>query len=183
MNRKRAASRGKKINPHYWIYCERETEAAYVSFLRNKYRIQIEIIPKISGSHISKDHIIKSKQGQPQDKLDKDFLLYNADVPEMLARLQSIPGVHLIVSNPSIELWFLLHYKDQKAFITTEDCVRELCHRNSNVYRKGVIDDKLKEKLSKNCSIACKHANSMELFKNPSSNMYILIEAIEDAKK
>lgn len=48
-NRGRNASRGKKINPHYWVFCEGETEEAYVRHLRTEYRLPIEIVPKYRG--------------------------------------------------------------------------------------------------------------------------------------
>jgi hypothetical protein len=36
MIRKRVESRGKKINPHFWVFCEGKTEEAYVAFLKSK---------------------------------------------------------------------------------------------------------------------------------------------------
>ena len=50
---KRPASRGKKIKPHFWVFCEGETEEAYISFLRSQYRIPIEIVPKTVGNKIT----------------------------------------------------------------------------------------------------------------------------------
>ena len=115
MASKRSASKGKKINPHFWVFCEGKTEESYVSFLRSKYRIHIEIIPKIVGNKITDRFIIKYKQGKPTHKKDRDFLIYDADVPETLEKLKGIQAAKLIASNPSIELWFLLHYKNQTA--------------------------------------------------------------------
>lgn len=34
---KRRKSKGKQINPTYWVFCEGETEKEYVSFLRTKF--------------------------------------------------------------------------------------------------------------------------------------------------
>ncbi|MDA3779646.1 MAG: RloB family protein [Bacteroidales bacterium] len=123
---KRYASKGKKINPHFLVFCEGETEEAYVCFLRSKYRIPIEIIPKIVGNKITQRIIKNSKQGKFTHAKDKDFLIYDADVPHILEKLKSIKSAVLIASNPSIELWFLLHYKNQTANITTDNCIRQL---------------------------------------------------------
>lgn len=183
MKYKRRASRGKKINPHFWVFCEGETEEAYVCFLRSKYRLPIEIIPKIIGNKISERIIENCKQGKPVHEKDKDFLMYDADVPHVLEKLKSITSAMLIASNPSIELWFLLHYKNQTAALTVDDCIRELCNRNRNTYKKGVIDDKLEAKLSEHQEKAIKRTKAMVLFDNPSTNMHEFIKELENAKK
>jgi hypothetical protein len=108
--------------------------------------------------------------------------MYDADVPEILNKIQSIKSAVLITSNPSIELWFLLHYKNQTAEITSQDCCRELSNRNRNSYKKGIIDPKLESKLSEICTKACDRAKGLVLFDNPSSNMYVFIEELESVK-
>jgi patatin-like phospholipase/acyl hydrolase len=183
MNSKRSASKGKKINPHFWIFCEGATEVAYVCFLRSIYRIPVDIVTKISGSNIHVSDIRKYKQGKPTHKKDKDFLIYDADVQATLERLKSIRDVTLIASNPSIELWFLLHYKTQTSHIITNECIKELSNRNRNTYKKGNIDNKLGIRLTGYYLEACKRAKTLTLYNNPSSSMYLLIEALEEAKK
>ncbi|MBW6460751.1 MAG: RloB family protein [Bacteroidales bacterium] len=183
MNRKRSAPKGKKINPHFWIFCEGATEEAYVCFLRSKYRIPIDVVTKISGSNISEGDIRKYKQGKPTHKKDKDFLIYDSDVRDTLNRLRTIRAVTLIASNPSIELWFLLHYKAQTAHISTNDCIKELSNRNRCAYKKGILDERLRTKLSGHYPEACKRARNLTLYENPSSNMFLIIEAMEEVKK
>ncbi len=182
MSGKRKSSKRKKINPHFWVFCEGETEEAYVTFLRAKYRIPIEIVPKIVGNKITNRLIKNSKQGKPTHKKDKDFLMYDADVSHVLEKLKTIKPAVLIASNPSIELWFLLHYKNQTAHISADNCAKELSNRNKNVYRKGVIDRPLEIKLSQNWAKACQRAKALHMFDNPSSNMHILIEELELVK-
>jgi hypothetical protein len=180
---KRNRPKGKRINPTYWIFCEGQTEVAYISFLRSKYRLPIEINSKIGGLDINESFIQKSKQGKPVDIKDKDFLMYDGDTPEIIKQLQKISTATMIVSNPSIELWFLYHYKDQKAILKSSDCTKELSNRNRKEYKKGVIDDKLMVKLNENCKKACERAKNSNHYKNPSSNLHILIEELEKIKK
>lgn len=180
---KRSASKGKKINPHFWVFCEGETEEAYVCLLRSKYRIPIEIVPKIIGNKITHRIIKNSKQGKPTHDKDKDFLMYDADVTQVLEKLKSIKTAVLIASNPSIELWFLLHFKNQTVNITTDNCIRQLSNRTRNIYKKGVIDAQLEIKLFENLTKACERAKELILFNNPSSNMNIFIEELENVKK
>jgi hypothetical protein len=182
MSTKRNPPKGKKINPHFWVFCEGATEEAYVSFLRSKYRVPIEIVTKIVGNRLNTRFINAFKRGKPIHKKDKDFLMYDADVAETLKNLQQIKSAILIASNPSIELWFLLHYKNQIACIATKDCIRELCNRNRNQYKKGLIDEKLINKLNENYEKASERAKGLQLFSNPSSNMHIFVEELINAK-
>jgi hypothetical protein len=175
---KRTPSKGKKINPHFLVFCEGETEEAYVSTLRSKYRIPISIITKISGNSITKRKIDAYKTGKPTDPRDKDYLIYDADVKGLTEKLKSIKA-ELILSNPGIELWFLLHYKNQTAEITVQDCFKELCNRNRNNYKKGFIDSKLETKLFNNCKQACERAIKSKYPENPSSNFNVFISELE----
>ena len=183
MKSKRQASKGKKINPHFWVFCEGETEEAYILFLRSEFRLPVDIIPKIAGSCINERFINSYKKGKPIHEKDKDFLVYDGDVSEVLDKLKKIEKAILIISNPAIELWFLLHYKNQTSTLSGDDCIRELCNRNRNNYKKGVIDNPLKTKLTEKCNDACCRSKLLELYNNPSSNMHIFIETLEDAKK
>ena len=180
---KRRISKGKKINPKFWVFCEGKTEKAYIEYLRAKYRLPLKIIPKITGAKIS-DKIISSnitrKENHPKDKV---FMLYDADVEEVLLRLQQIKKAKLLVSNPSIEVWFLLHYKNQTAQISERECIKQLSNRNHNEYKKGYIDEKLKAQLEKKQKEAEKRAKKSNVFNNPSTNIFEFINALENEKK
>lgn len=110
-------------------------------------------------------------------------MIYDADVASTLEKLKAIKSAELIALNPSIELWFLLHYKNQTTSITTIDCIRELSNRNRNTYKKGTIDAQLASKISESCKKACERAKPLEMFNNPSSNMFVFIEELEKFKK
>jgi hypothetical protein len=182
MVRKRHSSKKKMINPKFWVFCEGKTEKAYVEYLRAKYRLPVKIIPEITGSKIS-DKLISShlskKEKHPKDKI---FLMYDGDVETVLERLLKITKGKLLASNPSIELWFLLHYKNQTANITEADCIRQLSNRNRNIYKKGVIDNKLKNRLEGKQQEACDRTKQTVLFGNPSTNIFEFIEELENMK-
>lgn len=180
---RRNKPKGKKINPTYWVFCEGKTEAEYTSYLRSKYRLPIEIITKKSGSSISEEYIERSKRGKPTHAKDKDYLMYDGDVIEIVEKIRSIENATALISTPSIELWFLLHYKNQNSCTTEKDCIRELTNRNKRPYNKGSIDSKLKEKLEKNQDQATSRAKSKDFPNNPSSNMYLLLEDLDRERK
>ena len=178
--RQRKAQRNKKVKPHIWVFCEGKTEENYVKLLRSKYRIPIDIITKQVGNKITDSFIRNHKRGVPQHKKDMNFLMYDADDAGVLERIKSIKTAKLLVSNPSIELWFLLHYKNQKASITGRACIEELSKRNRVKYNKVVIEKRLSEKLNEQTYKACTRAAELKQFKNPSSNIYEFIHALDD---
>jgi hypothetical protein len=182
MARRRRQPRGKKINPTLFVFCEGETEESYVNFLKSKFRIpSIQINAKIGGNNITSDYIQGYKQDKPTHEKDMNFLMYDLDVPNMLKRLSKIDDCTLLVSNPCLELWFLLHYKNQTANINSAKCCREMTNRN-RTYKKGVIDDKLKEKLILKIEVAVNRAKDLTEHNNPSTTVYKLIEILEELK-
>lgn len=100
----------------------------------------------------------------------------------MLERLKQIPGVILIANNPTIELWFLLHYKNQICEIKEEECIRQLSNRIHINYQKGVIDVRMQFRLREKCIDACNRSKLLNLYVNPSTNMHIFVESLEKAK-
>ena len=87
----------------------------------------------------------------------------------------------MLVSNPCIELWFLLHYKNQTANTNSISCCREMLNRN-RTYKKGVIDIKLKENLVSKINVAIVRAKGLAENNNPSTTVYKLIEVLNELK-
>jgi hypothetical protein len=179
MKSRRNPSKGKIINPKFWVFCEGETEEAYINLLKRKYRFSsLEIIPKVAHLSVDNRFVKAYKRDKFLHENDKTFLVYDIDNADILARLQSINSATIIGSNPSIELWFLLHYKTETANITVNKCIRELSNRNSNIYKKGKIDRKLELKLTEKICDAIKRAQSLKTFSNPSTNFQVFIEEL-----
>lgn len=93
-------------------------------------------------------------------------------------------GVHLAVSNPSFELWLLLHFKDQRSHQHRDDCLRDL---------KGFVPDYHKALTSlllfegnfelaraRAKKLEAKHAGDETIFphNNPSSGVWRLVESL-----
>lgn len=182
MARSRRKSKGKKINPTFWVFCEGETEESYINFLKSLYRISsIQIHSRVKGNSINSKYISSYKQDKPTHEKDINYLVYDLDVAGMHAKLQQIDGCTLLVSNPCIELWFLLHYKNQSSAVDSKYCCKELNNRNKK-YSKGIIDTKLQDKLIQKQEDAVKRAKNLEDYNNPSSTLYLLIETLEELK-
>ncbi|MFH0735716.1 MAG: RloB family protein [bacterium] len=185
MSRKGRISLNKKVNPLYIVFCEGETEECYVKFLKQKYRIPIRIISKVTGQEIT-DKYIEAYRKEVNSGLssnqDKNYLMYDIDTPEFNTRLYKITnGIHLI-SNPNIELWFLLHYKEQNAYIDSANCVEAIKKLNPN-YKKGRLNNELEKVLNLEILTAVKRAKSLNLPKNPSTSVYLFIDELERVKQ
>ena len=104
--------------------------------------------------------------------------MFDLDVEGMLEHLQKIPHATLLVSNPCVELWFLLHYQNIENETSSEECLRKLL-THSPQYEKGTLTDSEKQVLIENMPEAVERAKKLEEYKNPSTLVYRLIEAME----
>ncbi len=183
-SRKREASRTKKINPVYYIFCEGETEDAYVSFLKQRFRVNIKIKSKITGQNISESLIknyIKEISRGINSKDDKTFLMYDIDSEEIKHRLLSLRNSIRLFSNPNIELWFLLHYRNQRAYINSSNCIRDLKGFNRE-YEKPKLNSNLERELIDNIDDAINRAKQLSEYENPSTSIHLLIDEIKRVK-
>lgn len=181
MSRTNRIPKGKSINPTFFVFCEGETEEKYISYLRAKYRLPIVIDAKVAGNRITSEYIRNYKQTKINHSKDKTFLIYDLDVPEMLSKLQKIPDAIIIASNPCFELWFLLHFQEQKSAITTIECNSKLKHHHKT-YQKGNIDVRLKEKLVEKHDKALHRASKLKMYQNPSTQINLLIQNLDEVK-
>lgn len=72
MGRQIRKSKGKTMKPNFFVFCEGESEVAYISHLRSQYRVPIQIIPRKSDSNISVRYIIVNGN-MLQPKMIKHF--------------------------------------------------------------------------------------------------------------
>ena len=177
MGRKVRVSKGKRMKPNFFVFCEGETEMAYVKFLRSLYRVPIQVIPKKSKSNISEDYIERSKNEYVRTEQDKVFLMYDLDVNGVLEHLQKIPNAELLVSNPCIELWFLLHYQEQKSEISSDKCIQKY-QKVSKGYKKGILSEEEKKVLAENRELAVERAKKLAEYQNPSTTIFKLLEKL-----
>lgn len=171
----------RSVRPTFFVFCEGETEEEYVRFLRSRFRVPIEIDASVTGQGLTKEHIERYKRGKTKMAKDRDFLIYDLDRPEIISKLESIPDATVIATNPCFELWYLLHYTDQKAAITSEDCIKKLIKANPK-YRKGHINNSLCEILAEKMELATKRALSLTTHDNPSTDVPQFIDALKKLK-
>lgn len=165
------------MNPTFFVFCEGKTEAAYVDLLRRNFRVPVEIIARVSDSNISQPYIDRCKRDRFTTPEDKTFLMFDLDVPGMLDRLKKIKDVTLLLSNPCIEYWFLLHYVDVNREISSSECLA-LLRSKDPAYSKGEFSTAMKRILIENIDDAAARANGKKVYSNPSSTVHLLTKEI-----
>ncbi len=153
-----------------------------MKYLRSKYRLPIEICPSVAGLSINEDSIKRFKKDKITDAKDRDYLMYDLDRDDILVRLQKIKGATIIASNPCLELWFLLHYVDQKSEISSTQCLTTM-KRHLPKYKKGEICTSLQAMLAGKQDVAVERALALPARGNPSSDMPVFLEALEGENK
>lgn len=183
--RQRRFSKPKKARQIFLVICEGETEAAYVEMLRGNYRLPITIKTKVSGNQISKrlvDQYVAELGVTDKDEY-RVFYIYDADVAPVAAKIKSLDGLALL-SDPCIELWFLLHFCSQTSSVDSKGALAKLCEldRQWNAYAKGHFTTQQKESLMARTAHAVARAKRLPSGHNPSTNLYEFIEILEAVK-
>ena len=174
------------MNPIFLIFYEGESEEAYISFLKQiEHRLPIKLLPRKSILYAAEiNRRIKTEKIGPIDKITS-FLMYDLDIKgndkKLAACKKSIKDSIGIASNPAIELWFLLHIKEQNAAISTKNCITTLMKSEHawDSYKKGSLSEKQKQQLWDNRELASARAKRLSEGENPSSSVFRLIDAIE----
>lgn len=181
MGKTREKRPARTMKPVFVVFCEGETEEAYLDFIKQTYRSPFKIIPKVEGGKITQ-HLIQTRCREVKIARNENiqvFLMYDMDKPDITEKLFRLKA-HLLLSNPCIELWFLLHCKDQKSPINTDDAVRALKHIGSPWfhYKKPEINAAQKDYLKQHVQEAMERAASLPAHGNPSSDIYHLLNSV-----
>lgn len=185
MRKQRGLYPAKRMKSVFLVFCEGGTEDVYLTFLKNMFRSPFKIISQVEGGCISQRLIeVRRRELKISDnEVVRVFLMYDMDVSSVSERLMTCKA-ELLLSNPCIELWYLLHCREQGSQISTERVLRALVDSGGvwSQYRKASLSDTQKKFLMENLSVAVARAKRLEEMKNPSSGIYKLIEALSQEK-
>lgn len=170
------------MNPTFFVFCEGKTEAVYVDLLRRNFRVPVEIIARVSDSNISQPYIDRCKRDRFTTPEDKTFIMFDLDVPGLLEHLKKIRDATLLLSNPCIEYWFLLHYNDVTREISSGECLAKLKAIDAE-YSKGDFSVAMKKVLIEGIVAAATRAKAKEAYVNPSSTVHRLTDEILKNKR
>lgn len=193
---RRSVSRA-AIRPQLLVYVEgARTEEDYVVYWHRQYRTQVRVtvaeehgVPMtlVDLAVAAKETAAREERRGRGDAWDEIWCVFDEDshprLPEAIAKAEA-HGVNLAVSSPCVELWFVLHFQDQTAFI--ERHAAQSLARTLLGCEKGLSDHAL-EQLRANYDAARTRAIALDEKhagdgspprSNPSSGMWRLVDEI-----
>lgn len=183
--RERRFKRSRNPRKVFLVICEGETEKEYVEALKRHYRLPVAVKTKVSGANVNARMIDQYIRELGLDKNDdyQVFYLYDADVKAVVNRLFTLPGT-VLLTNPCIELWFLIHHASAGRSYSSDQIFRVLKNIDPvwNNYAKGSLTSGQISILLANFPAARQRAMLLDWPENPSSNLYVLVDALEKEK-
>ena len=125
----------------------------------------------------------KRRRGRAHDEI---WCMFDIDAhPNVREAIQKAEdnGIHLAISNPCIELWFILHFEDQTAYISrhkAQSRSAELLESGKNLSRRAMdlLFDHFENARQRARELDIKHArDGSPPGSNPSSGVWELIES------
>jgi hypothetical protein len=128
------------------ILCEGETEVSYFNQLKVYCRDALTVTVYIDSDHSSPKTMIKTAIRKLRDQhYDKVFCVFDGDDVQQVQDAQNLARrqthIQLVISNPCIELWFILHFKYTSRHY--QDCAGAKSHLGSlwPGYRSGGLNN------------------------------------------
>ena len=187
------------VRPRMLIVCEGEkTEPGYFDDLKRHLRISlVEIViddrsgvPKTLVERAVEMKRTASREARSaRDKslaFEEVWCVFDIDSHPNLpdARQQAeAHEIRLAVSNPAFELWVLLHFQNQSAFIERKPALR-LCEKHLPGYSKAPTYQELERgyasAVSRAQSLDAQHARDGTLGANPSTAVHVLTQRLHE---
>lgn len=173
------------------------TEEGYLRHHHSHNRSAVNVqIHEFRGDPLSlvRHAMEEKKKGERDEKRDRGrahdevWCVFDVDQHRDLKHAVSLArehGIHLAISNPCIELWFLLHFEDQTAFIDRHDAQRAAtghtgCEKSLSGEALVALDDNYETAKERARRLARKHEGDGTRFPddNPSSGAWRIVDAI-----
>lgn len=175
------------------------TEELYLVDWHRRYRdrILVTIDPYRGGPLQLVQHAVEAQRTEARDAKkgrgrahDQIWCVFDRDAHPNFAealRLAHGHGINLAISNPCLELWFLLHFEDQTRHLERDEAQRRAedllqCSRILNETALDALVDRCDEAKARAMKLDEKHAgDGSPPGTNPSSSMWRLIDVIRNA--
>ncbi len=183
------------------ISCEGEkTEYGYFEDIRKSLRLEPNKIIVLEPEASDPLGIVKQaldewtyrQQAQEWDKDDMAWAVFDGDehISSNMANWHNAlqlaweNGIHLAISNPSFEYWYLLHYQVQNGYLTRQQAMKSLKKHIPKYEKPKVL---YREKLQPRTKVAIDRArqvahlaegNALDAYSNPCTYVCELVEII-----
>lgn len=163
---------------------------------RNRLKVNIEI-NKFHGTPLSLVRAaMKAKKSNEKGQKrkgrahDEVWCVFDVDEHPNLDEAVAIAhahGINVAISNPCFELWFLLHFEDQTAFIERDDaqrCAKAYTKSDGKSLSKVALEEletRYDDAKGRAQALAAKHVGDDTPFpqNNPSSGVWKIVDAID----
>lgn len=177
----------------------RRTEEMYLVDWHRRYRnmVTVTIDPFRGGPLQLVEHAIKAQQAEAYDAKrgrgrshDQIWCVFDRDEHSTFADALGRAGIHgirLAISNPCIELWFLLHFQDQTAFIHRHDAQHQAeaflqCAKVLSPTATEELAERYKQARGRAIALDKKHyGDGSPPGSNPSSGLWRVVDEIRNA--
>jgi RloB-like protein len=177
----------------------RETEERYLTFWHRRHRDRVLVaIDDFRGGPLQLvEHAVQAKAREEKDRRkgrgrahDEIWCVFDVDEHPNLAAAITLAdrhGINLAISNPCLELWFLLHFEDCNSYLDRRDAQRRAQrHLRSG---KALADSALvalyerhDDAVSRAVRLDAKHrGDGSPEGANPSSGVWRLIDRVRRA--
>jgi hypothetical protein len=174
------------------------TEDLYLTYWRRQYRgrVRIEIDPFRGGPLQLVDRAVETQRAEARDAKkgrgrahDQIWCMFDRDEHPNFAKaidLADRHGINLAISNPCLELWFILHFEDQAAYIERQAAQRRAeellgCSKVLSESALNALADAYDEARRRAIKLDDKHAGDRSPPRsNPSSEVWRLIDLIRN---
>lgn len=175
------------------------TEDSYLTYWRRRYRdrVLVEIDPYRGGPLQLVEHAIEAKRietreekrgrGRPHNQV---WCVFDRDVHPNFAQAIDLANRHdikLAISNPCIELWFILHFEDRTMYLERQAAQRRAaellgCSKVLTDTALSALAERYDQARKRATNLDEKHAgDGSPSGSNPSSGMWRLIDLIRSA--
>jgi hypothetical protein len=176
------------------IFCEGEaSEPDYINALkrlpeiRSNTSISIEIDP---GWGVPLTLVKRAVERSREDEVDECWCVFDVEWPKnhpnlkRAVQLADQHGIRLAISNPCFELWLILHYEHQAAFMSTKEAERKSRSLDGRAGKRISAEHYMKNRRAaaqRAAGLADLHSQNDSVFprNNPSSTMCDLLAAVE----
>ena len=183
--RERRFSKKRMARRVFLVICEGDTEETYVEALKQHFRLPIAIKTKVSGNKINARLVAQyiKELGLAKDDDYQVFYIYDSDIDCVVEKVRALPGI-CVLSNPCIELWYMLHHAECRRPLDSANMLNVFSSSLHiwKTYLKWRLSNEQMRHLIENRGFAAERAAKLRWPDNPSSNMGVFIEAVENAK-
>jgi len=181
----RRRARFREPKPRILIVCEGTvTEPGYSNDLRNRERSLVELVIEAGGTPktlVERAALLKKASERrarkdANERYEHVWCVFDVDEHPYLAEAQQQARdnkIDVAISNPCFELWALLHFQDQRAWIDRSN-VQRLCRQHMPGYVKRLPCDVLHPRVDD----ARRRAIELHPGDNPSTTVHRLVECI-----